>query len=67
MESSYANDCYALALCCYLLLGDRKKVHLTSLCEDSIEPGLREKMVTTGRYPGKAALSGLIEGSMTAS
>ena len=67
MESCYANDCYALALCCYLLLGDETKVYLTSLCEDSIEAGLREKMVTAGRYPGKDVLKALIEGNLPAS
>lgn len=39
---------------------------MNSLCEESIEAGVREKMVTAVRYTGKDILKALIEENMTA-
>jgi hypothetical protein len=66
VESTIATDLYALALCCYLLLGDRDKLFYRSLSEISLPSLTKDELVTKKRYTGAKTLKGLIEETLQA-
>jgi serine/threonine protein kinase len=52
VESQFQTDLYALALCCFLVLGDSKKKFFASLSEASLDVQEKESMITLDKYPG---------------
>jgi serine/threonine protein kinase len=64
--SQFQTDLYGLALCCYLVLGDRDQRFFKSLSEESIDIAMKERMVNMADFVGKDGVSGLLAGQMDA-
>lgn len=49
-----------------MLLGDKKRIFIDSLCGDALEISEKEKLVTSGKYKGQKTLVRLLKGEINA-
>ncbi len=50
--AEFQTDLYALALCCFLILGDQERKFFTSLSGEGLNIAEKNQLITSSRYPG---------------
>lgn len=67
VESQFQTDLYALAMCCYLVLGDRNKLFFQSLSGDGLPIQAKENMIFKEQHIACDIVKKLLAGTITAS
>lgn len=60
LKSSKGNDCHALGMLLYLILGDQQGSFLRSLSDESLGFRGREALVASDQFPGKETVLKLV-------